>query len=527
MFKNELKQLGFSKNETIIYLSLFELGKVRASKIIESTSLHRNIVYTSLEELIKRELVTKTTVEGVAEFVANDPRNLLVEVERKKQMAGELVEKLKKMQEEPREITVYEGFEGVKRSRNKVFDYKKGDELCVLGASTLSSTPEYEKYWKKFHSKRISLGIGLKILYEYGIDKEDIEWRRDLPNTEIKYLPPGLDSPVWFSAIGSNLEIGVPGDSPLVFNIRSKGAADAVKKYFDYLWNQDTVVVTGFEKFGKILEESLYTIGKKDKTYDVLGAGFGPPNHEKRYEDFFADFHRKRIKEGVQVRLLFQQGTEERVIANKQFYNTFAEARYLPYRTQSPVATFVFSERIILLIQRPEPVAIVIKDVDVAKTYKRHFENLWNQEVRTYSGWEEVEKFFLNELVNNLNPGDKEYVIGAGYGESEDSQRFDDLFLKHNGWLIKNKIEKRALFYEKHRERFESEVKKLGDPFFKLVKIRYLPDEFYSPVETHITDSKCSITYFGDNPVATLYTNSGIISGFKKRFELMWNMAKE
>ena len=59
MLENKLKKLGFDKNERLIYLALFELGRCRAREIIKHTGLVRNSVYTTLEDLVHRGLVKK------------------------------------------------------------------------------------------------------------------------------------------------------------------------------------------------------------------------------------------------------------------------------------------------------------------------------------------------------------------------------------------------------------------------------------------------------------------------------------
>ena len=94
MLENQLKHLGFSKNETKVYLALFDLGKCRAGQIIESTGLHRNLVYTSLDELVVKGLVAKVLKNGVATFFVNSPELLLSMVEEQKNIAQEIVDTL-------------------------------------------------------------------------------------------------------------------------------------------------------------------------------------------------------------------------------------------------------------------------------------------------------------------------------------------------------------------------------------------------------------------------------------------------
>lgn len=229
--EEKLRKLGFGKNDIKVYLALFDLGKTKAGAIIDHTGLHRNLVYTALEELAKRKLVTKTVVRGVATFVANDPKTMLEELENKKQLAQQVIEQLQKKQEEsPQEITVYEGIEGIRRARNQTLNMAAGSTLHVLGASHSSTTPEWERYWKSYHTKREKKGIGMRILYEQGVAKEVVDWRDNLEHSTAKYLPFLINSPMEFNFINDYVYLNImSSDTPMAIKLRSKTVADAFR----------------------------------------------------------------------------------------------------------------------------------------------------------------------------------------------------------------------------------------------------------------------------------------------------------
>ncbi|MBU0546201.1 hypothetical protein KKA13_03025, partial [Patescibacteria group bacterium] len=81
MIEEKLHKLGLGKNEIKVYLALIELGKTKAGPVIDYCHLHRNLVYQSLNMLTKKELVTKTEINGVATFAANDPAKLVSQAE--------------------------------------------------------------------------------------------------------------------------------------------------------------------------------------------------------------------------------------------------------------------------------------------------------------------------------------------------------------------------------------------------------------------------------------------------------------
>ena len=94
MLTDALKQLDFSQNQVKVYLALFDLGESRAGALIKETDLHRHIVYTVLDELIERKLVTKVIKNKVQYYQAIDPTPLLLELQQKQEVATQVIKEL-------------------------------------------------------------------------------------------------------------------------------------------------------------------------------------------------------------------------------------------------------------------------------------------------------------------------------------------------------------------------------------------------------------------------------------------------
>ena len=237
MIEQKLKKLGFGKNEVKVYLCLLELGQAHAKKITETTALHPNLVYTSLDALLKRKLVTKTTIHGVANFSTNAPGHILEEVDAQKRLAEEVVAELKNRQgEKPREIIFYEGLEGIKRATRQNLQAQKGQTVYLLGASRHGILPDLSMSWRKYHNARIKKGIKFKALYGPGTERQVVEEKNKLPLTQVKYSPIAVDAPVWFNVCEDTTSIVMVDKNPIAVNIKSKSIADGMKKYFEHLW---------------------------------------------------------------------------------------------------------------------------------------------------------------------------------------------------------------------------------------------------------------------------------------------------
>lgn len=176
MLEKQLIQLGFHKNEIIVYLELLELGKCKAGDIIKNAKLHRNLVYTALETLEEKRLISKIQKGKVAVFEINSPDIIKNLVEEKMDIANELVKELnKKLSGTPRNIQVFEGNEGIMKTReNFARNIQKNESYRVMGVSYSKSNPEITDYFAKFNKYILKKGADFKVLVAGNEDKKII-----------------------------------------------------------------------------------------------------------------------------------------------------------------------------------------------------------------------------------------------------------------------------------------------------------------------------------------------------------------
>lgn len=518
MLEKQLLQLNFTKNETTVYLTLFELGKVRAGNIIDETALHRNLVYTSLDSLVERGLVTKTFVGGVAEFVANDPVALIEEIEEKKYQATFVVEELKKKQKEkPREIAVYEGIDGLKKCRDQVLQYPPSEKMFVF-ASQRSSTPEMEKVWKQFHKKREALGMPARFLYEAGVSKADVAWRNSLEESQAKYLPFGIEFPVWFTGVADHLEIGVPGDNPLTFRIKSREAVGAFKKFFDYFWDQDVYVERGEHALHNIFYSMLDELDAGEEYY-VIGASSG--NLSAETLRFFERFHESRVNKGVIANLL---------VSTEYFdhFGAWAESRGQQWKDMSHWKRFIsnqpqpfqinlYNGKTRIVIYGDEPTVIYLDRPEIYEGFKNYFDTLWHQKNTTHYGQHDVEKVYAS-LLDIVNSKD-EVVIYAAEPQTKRAQNFNiDIASK----LLKKVSRFRLLYYG------SSESNILRSKSFENLgcETKIIETNETLPISTVVAGNKVlNIVWALDDNDAVCFEieNDVVAQSLRKNFDILWN----
>ncbi len=75
-----LSQLGFSKNETDVFLALLELGAASTQEIAKKAGIKRTTTYSILDSLLQRGFAAKAKIDGKMKFKAEPPEKLLLTI---------------------------------------------------------------------------------------------------------------------------------------------------------------------------------------------------------------------------------------------------------------------------------------------------------------------------------------------------------------------------------------------------------------------------------------------------------------
>ncbi|MDO8509915.1 MAG: helix-turn-helix domain-containing protein [bacterium] len=286
---------------------------------------------------------------------------------------------------------------------------------------------------------------------------------------------------------------------------------------------QEIIVHEGQEEMKHIYTNMYKQMNNQDTMYLI---GISPYFFEAMGEETIKKLVHLHRTNGFKM-LAIGQPTSREEKEYVQAVNGLMEIKTLQKVTSETTETVILPGKVLTFEYTAPYTVVEIINPDIVKNYINYFNFLWTQTTITYNGWEEIDNLFNQTILADMHTGDIGYVFCAGYGESGADEKVDNLFWKHNKKIIESGIEKQVIFFEKHREHFKTQIEELGDPKFKLVKTKFLPDEYYSPIETHIYKDKVVIAYFGTNPTATLYINSEIAKGFKKQFDFLWSVAKD
>ena len=525
MLLKELQKLGFTKNLATVYTTLFDLGEAKAGNIVRSTGLHRNLVYLALEELEEKKLVSKSQTRGVARFKVLDPVRLLGEVEEKKKLAEDIIEELKsKHKIQSQEIVIYEGQTEMQKKMTNVYESMKiGENMGILGGtSSLWFGTMEEKNINKLLQIQKNNNFFINVVGGK-MDENEQRLKKELGGLINYKIIPNISSKTNETIVLKDRVILLIFVEPYTtVEIINPAVVESYKKYFDILWNETTQNLRGGDGVKVFFDEI-------SEVQDVYWIGGSKDGMDKYFPKLAEECKKNRLKKKINWYDLLDPEAELAGVEKGSSLNDepYYQYKYLSASMSSPHVICLYGNKVANIIWKDGGFINIIENEEIVSGYKKHFDYLWNQEVKTYSGREEVNNLFNKKILDALKTGDTEYVIGAGYGEDGMGDYVTKLFREHNSYLIKNKIHKHVLMYEKHRDKFEKEVKEFGDKKFEYVHTRYLPDTYAFPVETHMYKDMAVITYFGENPVSTVYTHPKIIENYKKQFDLLWSIAKE
>lgn len=183
-----LEDIGLTKNEVKVYLSLLKIGQTTTSRIIKDVGINTSKVYESLERLLKKGLVSYTIIknkkswnaenpEKINSFLEEDKKNL----ERKQEESIKVIEQLKNlmnMETRESEYKIYEGVKGIKTSRENVLNVLKKGETFYLILSSFFGENKLEAYFEDFQKRRAKQGIKYKAIFNDKL-KDIIEKRKN------------------------------------------------------------------------------------------------------------------------------------------------------------------------------------------------------------------------------------------------------------------------------------------------------------------------------------------------------------
>jgi len=125
---------------------------------------------------------------------------------------------------------------------------------------------------------------------------------------------------------------------------------------------QETNFYTGREGLKTVFQDQL----EQNKEVLILGASYSAFEILPFYFKWY-DTDRKKKK--IRARIIASEPLKKKI--------PLAEIRYLPQKYANPLAINIYKDKVAIILWKKEPLAVVIKNSEIAESYKKYFELVW------------------------------------------------------------------------------------------------------------------------------------------------------
>lgn len=247
MANHILNQLGLTNSEIKVYFALLELESSTVGPLSEKAKVQDSKIYSILEKLKEKGLVSFVVKNNVKHFQASSPQNLIRLLNEKEdhilQQKKELqqvvlpqIEARRKLKEEKQEATVYEGYEGIKSAFNVIFEnVKRGEEYQVFTFGEALKEKPVIRFFQWYHKRRMEKGLKIRLITEKKF-KNSIDQFHCYKGMQFRFTHQKI--PIGTYIFKSRVMTVVWGEKPTAFIIKSKANYDHYKAFFEDSWKK-------------------------------------------------------------------------------------------------------------------------------------------------------------------------------------------------------------------------------------------------------------------------------------------------
>jgi sugar-specific transcriptional regulator TrmB len=228
-----LEDIGLTKGEIKVYLSLLESGPSTAGMILERANIQNSVFHFNINRLIEKGLVSYVKMNKFRIYKAADPENFMIYLKDKEKQVKDLLPELKarqKQKKQGQEVELFEGIKGITTLLNALIeDAKRGDEFLFF-APELTKSEEIQKFYEMYDIKRHSRGLIIKGIAPKKL-KPLFQKRKYL---KMKYTD--MPVPANTGICDNKMAIMTWGEKPTGVLITSEEIIQKQKDFFNALW---------------------------------------------------------------------------------------------------------------------------------------------------------------------------------------------------------------------------------------------------------------------------------------------------
>jgi len=241
-----LKEIGLTEGEIKTYLALLKIGKNSTGFIAKESQVSRSKLYSILDKLEKKGLVSHVEENGVMYFIASEPAKIKDWIKTKEEQIKKLENEFEKFlpqldsynqeSQKVQKVSFYQGLKGLTTAHEHLYQkLKKGDEYYYLGIP--ANQPEtHHLYWQRDHERRVKEGINCKLLFNKDTSKEIVKNRNKYKGCDARYMTTNIKTPSYFLIYADTVMVAIASKNPIAIEITSEEIANSFKEYFKEFW---------------------------------------------------------------------------------------------------------------------------------------------------------------------------------------------------------------------------------------------------------------------------------------------------
>jgi len=225
---------------------------------------------------------------------------------------------------------------------------------------------------------------------------------------------------------------------------------------------------------------------------------------------FVRIFHEKKRKLGIRSRYMLLDVPQAR---ERSKLIPLAGFKFIDPSALSGGVWWTYADRLVLyILQKEEPITIFIKNAELARTFRKTFDEMFESKTAVYRGWEGMKAIFEQTLKH------KETLFIGGSGQAP--QNYPDYFEKE----YNPRAEKLGHAWKNVAHRSILKTPAMGQKFHQ---IRLLPEYFeFNPNVVWIFGDCVANVVWLPEPVAFLVEDRHVAGAYRNYFKVLWKMAK-
>jgi sugar-specific transcriptional regulator TrmB len=233
-----MEDLGLSKGEVKVYLTLLELGTTKAGQVIEKSGMASSAVHNSINKLVKKGLASYIKKGKMKFYHAVPPRQFIDFIDDRKRKILDILPELEKRQvmaKERQEAEIFEGINGLIAMLNfMIRGGRKGGEYMFFATDLKehAKNKKVQDFFGQHDIERMEKGLVLK-----GLAPEELKplfVKRKHLNMKYSDFP----IPSGISIFKDMTAFFTFGEKPVGFLIKSRQISEMYRELFNRIWER-------------------------------------------------------------------------------------------------------------------------------------------------------------------------------------------------------------------------------------------------------------------------------------------------